>query len=49
MYFISRTYKCPLEEVDKRLDAHVAYLKQEYGNGNFIASGRKNREQAVLF
>jgi uncharacterized protein YciI len=41
MYFISLTYKCPLEEVDKLLDAHVAYLKQEYDNGNFIASGRK--------
>jgi uncharacterized protein YciI len=27
--------------VDKHLDAHVAYLKQEYGKGNFIASGRK--------
>ncbi len=41
MFFVSLTYKCPLEEVDKHLDAHVAYLKQEYDNGNFIASGRK--------
>jgi uncharacterized protein YciI len=41
MYIISLTYKCPLEEVDKYLDAHVAYLKQEYANGNFVASGRK--------
>ncbi len=41
MFIISLNYKCPLEEVDKHLDAHVAYLKQEYANGNFIASGRK--------
>ncbi len=41
MYIVSLTYKCPLQEVDKHLEAHVAYLKQEYDNGNFIASGRK--------
>lgn len=41
MFIVSLNYKCRLEEVDKHLDAHVAYLKQEYANGNFIASGRK--------
>ena len=41
MFIVSLTYKSDLEEVDKHLDAHVAYLKQEYANGNFIASGRK--------
>lgn len=41
MFIVSLTYKRDLEEVDKHLDAHVAYLKQEYANGNFIASGRK--------
>lgn len=41
MFIISLNYKCPLEEVDRHLEAHVAYLKQEYSNGNFIASGRK--------
>jgi len=41
MFIVSLTYKRPLEEVDRHLDAHVAYLKQEYANGNFIASGRK--------
>lgn len=41
MFVVSLTYKRPLEEVDRHLDAHVAYLKQEYANGNFIASGRK--------
>ena len=41
MFIVSLTYKRSLEEVDRHLDAHVAYLKQEYANGNFIASGRK--------
>lgn len=41
MFIVSLTYKSDLEEVDKHLDAHVAYLKQEYANGNFIASGKK--------
>lgn len=41
MFIISLNYKCELEEVDKHLDAHVAYLKQEYAKGNLIASGRK--------
>ncbi|MCK5540010.1 MAG: hypothetical protein KAI69_03700 [Deltaproteobacteria bacterium] len=41
MFIISLNYKCQLEEVEKHLDAHVVYLKQEYANGNFIASGRK--------
>jgi len=41
MFIVSLNYKCGLEEVDKHLDAHVAYLKHEYANGNFIASGRK--------
>jgi len=41
VFVVSLTYKCPLEEVDSLLDAHVEYLKQEYANGNFIASGRK--------
>jgi len=41
MFIVSLKYKCELEEVDKYLDAHVVYLKQEYANGSFIASGRK--------
>jgi len=41
MFIVSLTYKSDLEEVDKHLDDHVAYLKQEYANGNFIALGRK--------
>lgn len=41
MFIILLNYTCQLEEIDKHLDAHVAYLKHEYANGHFIASGRK--------
>ena len=41
MFIVSLTYTSPLEEVDIHLEAHVAYLKEEYANGSFVASGRK--------
>ena len=40
MFIVTLNYICPLEEVDKHLDAHVAYLKEEYDRGSFITSGR---------
>jgi len=42
MFIVSLTYKTPLEEVDKHVDAHVAYLKEGYSKGYFIAAGRKS-------
>lgn len=41
MFIISLTYIKPLEEVDTLLEEHVAYLKEQYSLGNFLASGRK--------
>ena len=41
MFIISLTYKCDLNEVDKILPQHIEYLKIQYENNNFIASGRK--------
>jgi len=41
MYIISLTYKVDNETVDKYLNAHVEYLKEQYAQGNFLASGRK--------
>lgn len=41
MFIVSLTYIKPLEEVDALLDEHVAYLKEQYALGNFVASGRK--------
>ena len=33
--------KVPLDVVDRHLDAHVAWLKEGYASGMFLASGRK--------
>lgn len=41
MFIISLNYKVPLEEIDKYLAAHVAYLDKQYALGNFQTSGRK--------
>lgn len=41
MFIASLTYKVELSEVDKHLDAHVAYLKKYYALNKFIVSGRK--------
>ncbi|HEX5330924.1 YciI family protein [Sulfuricurvum sp.] len=41
MFIISLTYIKPLEEVDALLEEHVAYLKEQYFLGIFLASGRK--------
>ncbi len=41
MFIVSVTYKCPIEKVEEHLEAHIEFLKQEYANGIFVASGRK--------
>ena len=42
MFIVSLTYKVPLEQVDEHMDGHMAWLKEGYASGMFIASGRKN-------
>jgi uncharacterized protein YciI len=41
MFIIELIYKVPLEEIDARMKAHVAYLNKYYKSKNFIVSGRK--------
>ena len=41
MYIVDLTYVKPLEIVEFHLEAHVAYLKEQYAAGAFLASGRK--------
>lgn len=41
MFIISVNYIVPLEQVDASLEAHVAFLKKQYKQRKFIASGRK--------
>ena len=49
MFIVSLTYIKSLEEVDRYIEDHVEYLKEQYALGNFIASGRKvPREGGVI-
>lgn len=42
MFIAILTYKKPLSEVDKHLQAHREYLAGHYAAGDFIASGPQN-------
>ncbi len=42
MFIAILTYKQPLEEVDRFLQAHRDYLAEHYAAGDFIASGPQN-------
>ena len=49
MFIVNLTYKASLDVVDKYLEQHVEYLKVQYEEKNFIASGRKNpRDGGVI-
>jgi uncharacterized protein YciI len=41
MFIIDIRYTAPLEEVDKHIDGHVAYLQKYIENNTFIVTGRK--------
>jgi uncharacterized protein YciI len=42
LFVIDLTYVKPLEEVEKRLAAHIDVLERGYADGVFLLSGRKN-------
>ncbi len=42
MFIAILTYKKPLEEVDRYLQAHRDYLSEHYDAGDFIVSGPQN-------
>lgn len=42
MYIINVTYTKPIEEIDKHLVAHRAFLDKFYATGNLICSGPQN-------
>jgi uncharacterized protein YciI len=49
MFVLELTYTAPLDAVDAVLDAHVAWLDEQYEQGHFLASGRKNpRDGGVI-
>jgi uncharacterized protein YciI len=41
MFLVLLTYERPLAEIDRRMGAHVAFLKECYRAGLFLASGRQ--------
>ena len=41
MLILSLTYVAPLEDADKHMDAHMAWVREGYDTGVFLASGRK--------
>jgi len=42
MFLLISKYVKSLDEVDKVLEAHRAFLKKYYDNGTFLCSGRMN-------
>ncbi|MEU7577195.1 YciI family protein [Streptomyces sp. NPDC041068] len=49
MFILELTYTAPVSAVDEHLEAHVAWLDEQYETGVFIASGRKNpRDGGVI-
>lgn len=49
MFVLELSYTAPMDRVDAALNAHVAWLDQQYETGVFIASGRKNpRDGGVI-
>ncbi|SEA07421.1 YciI family protein [Paraburkholderia sartisoli] len=41
MYVVNITYTAPLDRVDDALEAHRAFLEQQFNAGVFIAAGPK--------
>ena len=41
MFILTLTYKVPNDEVDRHLDDHVAWIKEGYDSGLFLAAGRR--------
>ena len=41
MFILSLTYVAPIEDAEKHLEAHIAWVKAGFDQGLFLASGRK--------
>jgi len=49
MFVIELTYKVPLSEIDRHMQAHMAFVNQQYAAGRFVVSGRQvPREGGVI-
>ncbi|API54468.1 GTP cyclohydrolase [Rhizobium leguminosarum] len=41
MFILSLTYVTPNDEADRHMEPHMAWVKEGYAKGWFLASGRK--------
>ena len=41
MFILALTYVKPNEEADRYMEPHMAWVKEGYSRGSFLASGRK--------
>lgn len=41
MFVMELSYTAPIEAVEERMEAHIAWLDGHYASGVFLASGRK--------
>ena len=41
MHIVTLTYKVPNDEVDRHLEGHMAWLKEGYASGTFLAAGHR--------
>ncbi|WP_327351992.1 YciI family protein [Streptomyces sp. NBC_01304] len=49
MFILELTYTAPLSDVEKEMEAHIAWVDEQFAAGTFIASGRKNpRDGGVI-
>ena len=49
MYIIFVNYKVPFAEVEKHLETHRAFLREQYAKGNLLASGpRRPRTGGII-
>ncbi|GHG85455.1 YciI family protein [Streptomyces lanatus] len=49
MFVLELTYTAPIEDVDAALEAHVAWLDEQYEKGIFLTSGPRNpRDGGVI-
>jgi uncharacterized protein YciI len=50
MFILSLTYVKPNDEADRHMEPHMAWVKEGYAKGWFLASGRKvPRTGGVIF
>ncbi|MGO1297839.1 MAG: YciI family protein [Vibrio sp.] len=42
MFIVSLNYQVPMDEVERWISAHIDFLNEQYAQGHFQLSGRKN-------